>query len=305
MCRTFRFFAVAAASACFALLSGCASKRAMVITAVGDAADTKFELANDALVAGKFEQAGQLLCDVYTMAFSIDDADLLCRTALSGVSYKIATGNLGAVKGGEPSFISSSADLILSDARRFASASARPEALSAVCDIFGVRLSLASGKKSYRAYADTLRSLEKKLQKEPFYLAVLHRTVGDVLVSAKDYDSAASSFVEAAKIHTKNRYLVEIGTDWYGAARAYSLGGKKDEAVSAIRSALKYDRDAENTSAIASDYFAWAKILVKGKPTPAERKEARALAEWASSVFRSGGFVPDAEACEKFAASLG
>ena len=106
-------------------------------------------------------------------------------------------------------------------------------------------------------------------------------------MAAGMYDAAQKNFAEAARIHTNDRYLVEIGLDWYCLARAYSLGGKKSDAISAIQSALKYDKDAENTSGIASDYIAYSKILLKDNPTDEEKKLSEELALWGEKILNA------------------
>jgi tetratricopeptide (TPR) repeat protein len=104
---------------------------------------------------------------------------------------------------------------------------------------------------------------------------------------SKQYDEAKKSFVAAEKIHNSERYLIETALDWYCIARACSMDGKKSEAVDAILKALKYDKDAENTNGIASDYNAYSRILLKGNPTEAEKKRAEELAEWSQKILKA------------------
>ena len=277
----------------------------MKITTVSDTADSRYENANAELLALKFDRALSLFSQAYNMAYSVDDADLLCRISLSGIAYKIATGMLDAEKKKAGNFISdNSAEDILKDAKYFATRSGREKMLVAVCSIYDVRLALSRGKKNSKVYESELLAAQKELEKEPFYLAHLYRTLGDVRMVSKDYNGAEEVYVKAAELHTKNRYVGEIGTDWYGAARARSLSGDKDGALSFMEKALQFDRDSENTAAIASDYYASAKILAKSKPTVEEKKKARALSRWAASIYRAGGFEREAKECEDFASSI-
>ena len=165
-------------------------------------------------------------------------------------------------------------------------------------------MELSKGGSNFLIYENYLRNAEKALAKEPYYLAHSYRAFGDVYIRSKKYDLAVENYSKAAAIHTKNRYLFEIGTDWYGAARAYSLSGKKAEAISAMENALKYDRDSENSSAIAFDYFALAKIQMKGSVSVDDKKNARKNAKGAASVFKSVGMKDNASECEKFASSI-
>ena len=112
-----------------------------------------------------------------------------------------------------------------------------------------------------------------------------------------NYNSAILFYTKAAELHTKECYLAEIGLDWYQAARMYSLNGDKANALKALDSALKYDRDAENTTAIGSDYFAKALVLTKGNYIEAEKAQAKENAQWAKEIFTAGGYTNMAERC--------
>lgn len=299
----FRFLILASSFAFFSCSS--VPERAMKVSTTANSADVRYENANNEFASGNYELAKLHFTQAYNLAFSVDDPDLLCRIALSGISYKIVTGTMDAAKGKASSFIDElSAEEILSEAKYFAERSSRNPILSAVCSICEVNIELARGKTNFMIYENHLKNAGKALQKEPYYLAHSYRAFGDVYIRSQKYDLAAEYYAKAAELHTKNRYLVEIGTDWYGVARSNSLNGKKAEAIAAMEKALKYDRDAENSSAIASDYFAVAKILMKGNVTPDDKKNARKNARWASSIFKSVGMEANAAECEKFAEGI-
>ncbi|MDY2844246.1 MAG: hypothetical protein SOT81_09730 [Treponema sp.] len=184
------------------------------------------------------------------------------------------------------SFLDGDLNSILSEAKSFARRSSEKDALLDLCALYEVRVMLTrvrlSNEKNLsesekRNLLEILTQCEKSVSKEPYYGGFLSRTRGDVYVSLSDFKNAGKSYLEAAQIHTKNRYLYEIALDWYGAARACSLGGDKSGAVNAIENALKYDRDAENSAALALDYLAYSKILLKGEPTESEIKKAKEL----------------------------
>jgi len=308
--ETKKFFLVGAVFAgCFFSLLGasCSSlpERAMKVTTTANSADVRYENANNELASGKYDLAKLHFAQAYNLAYSVDDPDLLCRIALSGISYKIITGTLDAQNPGADSFIDSlSATEILAEARYFAERSVRSSVLSAVCSICEVNIELSKGNTNFLIYENHLRNAEKSLAKEPYYLAHAYRSFGDVYIRSKKYGEAVEYYGKAASVHTKNRYLFEIGTDWYGIARAQSLAGKKQDAISAMTTALKYDRDSENSSAIAADYFAIAKILMKGETSVVDRKDAKKNARWAASIFKSIGMKENAAECENFASEI-
>lgn len=83
-----------------------------------------------------------------------------------------------------------------------------------------------------------------------------------------------------------------------------SLAGEKQTAAQEIDIALKYDKDAENTSAIAADYFAYGLILVKGGCSDSEKERARKSMLWAAQIYQTGGYDEDAARCRQQAEAL-
>lgn len=279
---------------------------AMVNTLVAEEADRMFEGANKSLASGDFRKSAEGLVAARKLALSIDDTDLLTRICLSAVSFKLGARAAGWDAAGlDRTFLAATEDELLEKAAEFAEfpGNANAAVLSCVCQIYSVRLALAQDKTAFGEYIATLTSLEKPLAKEVRYLAQLYRTKGDVYIRSGDYASARDFYQKAADMHTKNKILVEIGMDWYNVARSCSLGGRKKDAVSAIEQAIKYDRDAENTSGLGADYLAYAKILMKGSPSGEEKKKALAFAEWAAMIYEAGGFLAEAERARAFGAS--
>lgn len=294
-------------SALFLILDSCSSlpDKGMKVSATANTADARYEAANSELSAGNFALASTHFVQAYNLAYSVDYADLLCRISLSGISLKIASSSLDPTNKKSDSFIDSkTVEQILEDAKYFAGRTGREKVLLSVCSIYECEIALCRGKRNFLIYENSLKGAEDGLKKEPYYQAHLYRTLGEVYASEKKYDLAVEYYTKAATLHTKKKILAEIGTDWYGAARAYSLSGRKSEAVSAMESALKYDRDAENTGAIAADYLALAKILSKGKPNADEKQRARDCASWAAAIYRSVSLEKNAAECDKFAASV-
>lgn len=197
------------------------------------------------------------------------------------VSSGLVSEKSTSIQAEKKSFLDGDLNSILSEAKSFARRSIEKDALLDLCALYEVRIKLSNEKNlsesEKRNLLEILSQCEKSVSKEPYYGGFLSRTRGDVYVSLSDFKNAEKSYLEAAQIHTKNRYLYEIALDWYGAARACSLVGDKSGAVNAIENALKYDRDAENSAALALDYLAYSKILLKGEPTESDVKKAKEL----------------------------
>lgn len=290
------------------LLSACSSapKRVMLVSDVTNAAYSQLDEANKRIIEGNYVRAYNLLTGAYKRALSVDNAGLLCKISLSGVVLKISNpslpeGNPDAEEedDGFPSgsFLDLPVESIMSQAEKFARRSDSSERafLESLCLVYEVRMLLESERASSgdgvvsnpSSYLSKLDSVKKTVSKEPYYYAHLWRTQGDVFMASGRYLDAQKSFAEAAKIHTKERYLVEIGLDWYCIARSYSMAGRKSDALLAIQTALKYDRDAENSTGIAADYKAYAKILLKGTPSEEDKKLAEELDAWSEKILEA------------------
>lgn len=282
----------------FSFLISCSSapKRAMVVTDTYELAYSRLESANEDLLSGKLQNARMNLSQSYNLALSIDNAPLLCKVCLSGVSYKILesqvqnqneTENQNSneesqkISAYSKSFLDEKIDFVLGEAKSAANRSTDRKPLLDLCKVYEVQKNLVDldSDKTFdgKNLLAILDSSEKSVSKEPYYLGYLERTRGDVFMKMNDFEGARKSYLSAAEIHRKSRYIYEIGLDYYKAARASSLSGDKKNAVSAIENALKYDRDAENSAAISLDYLAYSKILLKGNPMEEDVKKAESL----------------------------
>ncbi len=259
---------------------GAKPKKPMKVSAIMENASGIYELANSEIASAHYLQAEEHLDEAAKLSFSVDNTDLLCKISLSRAVIKYYT--------------NSSPDEYLAKAKKYASRSTDGAFLLAVCRLYEMDLV------SSTADLDSLAELEKQFLKQPYYLSYLYRIKGNHLARNSEYKKAELAYLKAAEIHVSEAYITEIGLDWYSIARMRSIDGNKKGALEAIENALKYDRDAENTSAIASDYFARAMILVKGNPDKEEIESAIDDADWAREIFISGGYDAMAEKCRLF-----
>lgn len=278
----------------------------MLVTESTDVAYSKLDMANTAIIEGKYDRAYNLLSSAHNLALSVDNTELLCKIALSGIVFKISCPEFSVhgidSEAEQPSksgsFLQQSKEDILVYAKKLANRTDDKikETLSNLCTIYDVRIQLENEKsetggtmsaRSAKNCISLLENAKSYIAKEPYYLAYFYRTLADVHLASEQYSEAQKNYEEAAKIHTKERYLSEIGLDWYCVARSYSLASKKSEAIEAIKNALKFDKDAENTQGIAADYLAYSKILLKGSPTEEEKRLSEELAAWSETILSS------------------
>ena len=282
----------------------------MLVTENSNLAYSQLEMANNAICEGSYSRAYNLLNSSYNLALSVDNSALLCKITLSAVIFKIACPNLAEVipamelenSAASKSFLNQTNEELLVLAQRLARRAdlekdKKSISLADLVVIYDVKNQIETEKSSSNGriasqnavnYISKLESVKSSVSKEPYYLAFLHRTAGDVCLAGENYSDAQKNYEEAAKIHTKERYLVEIGLDWYCLSRSYSLAGQKAKSVEAIQTALKYDKDAENTSGIVADYLAYSKILLKGGPTEEEKQLSEELENWAKKIMSTG-----------------
>ncbi|MCI5829835.1 MAG: hypothetical protein UHY90_03285 [Treponema sp.] len=251
--------------------------RPMKYNNISEKATILYENANAEIASSKYILADSHLEEAFVQAVSVDNKELLCKISLSKAILCYYTGT------------DYSNDL--NEARHFAETSGQKDFLLSLCTLYEADI------KGADADFEKVNATEKNVSKNPYYLALLYRIKGNCYAQKMNYNSAILFYTKAAELHTKECYLAEIGLDWYQAARMYSLNGDKANALKALDSALKYDRDAENTTAIGSDYFAKALVLTKGNYIEAEKAQAKENAQWAKEIFTAGGYTNMAERC--------
>jgi tetratricopeptide (TPR) repeat protein len=105
---------------------------------------------------------------------------------------------------------------------------------------------------------------------------------------------AENNFKKALDIHSKTNYLEQAAYDWYLIASARSMSGQSASAVEALNAAIEFDRRAENTYGLASDWRALGDIYKKAGKTA----DTKAAYERAAEIYRSIQREQDAEETE-------
>ncbi|WP_147615915.1 tetratricopeptide repeat protein [Treponema pectinovorum] len=326
------FIGIFISAFCFVACSS-SPKKTMKITETSQKASVLYQRANSELASFSFQNSYNHLAQAYSLALSVDDEELLTKICLSSIICKIfyeqnpKTKIESALlkKNDEAKdeldfyFYSLSPTDFLQEAEQYSKNTKKKEFYEVVCKVYKTQLNLllqgeksnSDEKKSDENSKGQFSELEQNqtsyssiLKTEPYYLAYLKRTLADTYAYKKEFQKAKDSYLAAAEIHIKNRDLKEIGHDFYDAARMASILKQKDEALFLIDKALKYDKDAENSVAIASDYFAFALILIKNAPTEAEKISAKNAALWARKIYLSNHFFEEADFCLKTAQSI-
>ena len=254
------------------LLTACSSapKRSMQVSTIYSSATEMIESANACILSGDYDKASFFLSAAENQAMSIDNYDLLVSAALTRCSLKLSL---------NPPEIES-AQQYLDYAQKFVKNCADSKKQQAIVSLNQARVKVAQGE----VYGN-LEGLKKDLKGDAYYEAQVIQVEGDIYKLQKNYVQADKSYTAAAKAFTDNRYLSEIGICWYKAAQARSLAGNKDGALQAMEQAIFYDRAAENSLALGTDYYAVGLILLKGNPSTGEKTRAKEAFEHSAEIF--------------------
>ena len=254
------------------LLTSCSSapKRSMQVSTIYSSASEMIESANACILSGDYEKAGFFLSAAENQAMSIDNYDLLTSAALARCSLNLSL---------NPPQIET-AQKYVDYAKKFVKNCADPKKQQAIVSLSQARVDIAQG-----SCNQNLEELKKELKADDYYSAQVLQVEGDVYKLKNDFASANKSYTAAAKAFTDNRYLSEIGICWYKAAQARSLAGNKDGALQAMEQAIYYDRAAENSLALGTDYYAVGLILIKGSPNAGEKERAVEAFTHSAEIF--------------------
>ena len=258
---------------------GSTPKREMKITLVYSTATEMLESANSSILSGDYEKATYFLTNAYNQAMTIDNYELLTSICLANVSLSLSY---------NPPLIHE-AEKQLAKARIFAKHSSDAEKSEALCTLSEVRIQIKNEGTDLSRLLEKLEKNEKYIKDDKYASAQFSSAHGDIYKAMNNYSQAEAAYEQAAKLYTDNRYLAEIGITWYKIAQVRSLNNKKQNALDALDKAIFYDREAENTLALGTDYYVKGIILLKGNPTVEEKAEAKFAFEHSADIFSAAG----------------
>ena len=265
------------------LLTACSSapKRSMQISNIYSSAFEMIESANSCILSGDYDKAGFFLSAAENQAMSIDNYDLLCAASLTRCSLALSV---------NPPDLET-AQKYVDFAQSFVKNCADPKKQQSVVTLNQIRVQIAQANYDETANVNAaalLSKLEenrKGVKGDAYYEAQYTQVEGDIYKLQKNYAQADKAYSAAAKSFTDNRYLSEIGICWYKAAQARSLAGNKNGALQAMEQAIYYDRAAENSLALGTDYYAVGLILIKGSPSSGEKERAVEAFTHSAEIF--------------------
>ncbi|MCR4790747.1 MAG: hypothetical protein K5839_06670 [Treponemataceae bacterium] len=254
-----------------------ANKRVMYVDKVSTSANTLINNANDKIACGYIDDAYYFLDKAYKLAVSVDNYNLLTKIEITRINAMLSSSSIDYQK----------ADELLENAYYFASCSNDNQKNSALCLLCEIRLNLSKNTGDYEAMLSKLNTNQTYFKKNLFEQAQFESVKADLYAAQKNYSAAESSYLNAVNTFTKESYLSEIGITWYKIARVRFLNGKVDSSLEALNSAIKYDRDAENSFALGSDYYLKGIILSSEKENAASIEKAKKAFYHSAEIFNA------------------
>ena len=259
-----------------------APKRSMQISTIYSSASELIETANSAILTGDYEKATFFLTAAENQSMSIDNYDLLSAVALARCSLCLSYN--------PPK--TDQAENQVNLAQSYVKNCADPKKQQSIVELNRIRVQIAKAAEeettvNMQSLINTLEENKKGVKGDAYYEAQFIQTEGDVYKFCGKYSDADKAYSSAAKAFTDNRYLSEIGICWYKAAQSRSLAGNKEGALAAMEQAIYYDRAAENSMALGTDYYAVGLILLKGNPGNTDKQKAKDSFNHSADIFTS------------------
>jgi tetratricopeptide (TPR) repeat protein len=272
-----------------ALFASCSSapKRPAQIVSVRQMGENQLNLVNKATDQGDYDRALLLLTEARRLAVSTDDPSLRVRIKLSEGNILFCQNKTGE------------AETAWNAALAEAEASGQAELVSQA-RIYLARSSLIAGTASTANVKDRVNKELAAIKSDTLTIALGWTVIGRAEQKDRNFSAAEAAYQKAAAIHDKANYLEQAAYDWYLIASSRSVSGQSAAAVEALNTALAYDRRAENTFGLASDWCALGDVYKRaGKPDEADAAYRRA-----AEIFRSISLEQAALATEEKLSTL-
>ena len=282
LCRIFVFILIV-------LFASCSSvpKRPAEIFASRNMASNQLDLANRIANQGMYSDALIVLEDARRLAVTADDPSLLIKTS-------VARGNILFALGYHD------------EAFRHWDAALEEGKNADLAELASMaRIYTARGRLILLINSGTIAGVEQIRNQVSGYIAaakndILVQAAGYVVLGMAEkelgrYAEAETALRRAVEIHDKERYLEEAAYDWYYIASIFSVSQKFDNALAALRTAIEFDRRAENGFGLASSWQAMGEVYLKMNRSA----DAATAFRRAAAIFSAIGLDESAQKAEE------
>ena len=267
----------------FFLFFNCSSapKKPAEIFTDRNMAVNQLNLANHTAGRGYYEDALLILEEARRLALGTDDPSLRIKTSMSRGSICFSLGREDeAFEAWEAA--SKEGDL-----------SGEP-ILAALSRIYSIRakLVLLGNRTDAQNTGAAVEGLKTQLSREMAAVksdlpatAAGHVTMGLAEKEIGHWAEAESAVKKALAIHEKGLFLEDAAYDWFLIASIRSMAGNYESSLDALRTAIRFDRRAENGFGIASCWQAMGDVLQKA----GRNEESRTAWRRAMDIYRALG----------------
>jgi len=278
-----------------AFFSGCSSapRRPDEVFVLRNAAASQLSLANYNASQGRFADALLVLEDAWRLVVRTDDPALRVNAAIIRASILFSLDRYEEAFG---SWESASTE---------ADTSGLP-LLAARARIYSIRARLVQLSNTHPegggvvdAEANQLRS---RVLQEMTVVRADHNAVaaGYITLSMAEkqlrrWADAESAARNALRIYERNRMLEDAAYAWFIIASIRSVSGNHNAALEALRTAIDFDRRAENSFGLASSWHAMGDVYQNS----GRHAEALAARRRAADIYRAIGLYDHAEELER------
>jgi tetratricopeptide (TPR) repeat protein len=279
--RQFFFLSLLAPAVFSLLFSGACSsapERPTEIFTNRNIAANQLDMANRTANQGRYQDALIVLEEARRLAISADDPALRIKTSISRGNIYFSMGRHN--------------DAFLDWESAVAEGEAAGERdLIALAQIYIARGRLLLG--SLDGYAEfpveEIRALVQRqisaIKDDDQATATGWMVMGMAEKELGRFPEAESAARRALNIHEKNRFLEEAAYDWYLIASIRSVSEQYAAAQTALRTAINFDRRAENGFGLASSWLAMGEVCLKAE----QKDEAADAFSRAAEIYRSLG----------------
>jgi tetratricopeptide (TPR) repeat protein len=276
----FSLYSVSSVVIFFFVLASCSStpKRPLEVLANRNMAANQLDLANQTANQGRYADALLILEEARKLAVGSDDPPLLIKTS-------IARGNILFSLGRSDDAFNSW------ESARLEGENAGEKDLAAVARIYIARgrlVLLAAQGADTRGLEEIKAQVSHEIsliKTDTLGIAAGWLVIGMAEKEGRRYTEAENAVKRALDIHEKNRYLEDAAYDWYLIASIRSVADHYDAAIDALKTAVSFDRRAENGFGLASSWQALGEVYLKA----GQAEESEAAFRRAAAIYRAIG----------------
>ena len=308
MINRFTCLCLAAGLLILIVSSSCSSapKKPNAVYTERNMASSQLDLANAAANHGRYEDALMILEDARRLAVSVDDPPLLIRTSIAYGNLLFALGRQNEAFGHWEAAVAeaeSSGDRELAALARIYTARGR------------IMLIGNSGTvNNAEEIRDEVNGLISVFRSDMQAQAAGYLVLGMAEKELERYAEAERAVRRALDFYEKNLYLEDAAYGWFFLASVFSVNSRYDDALSALHTAIDFDRRAENGFGLASSWQAIGEVYRKKSAIApntgvvsgagADRNNAVRAFLRAAEIYRAIGLDEAAQNAEAKAAAI-